>query len=467
MYGMTSGANANVNAGTIFELTLPPANVTWGQTGGGSWNNIGNWAGNIVPGTNAKDTAKLGTAIGSSMATVTLDGSWTIASLGFNTTGGGSYVISRSAGDSTSALTLTGTGASFSLTDSGGNQTIAAPVVLGSNLSVSAATGSSLTLSAAVSETSAGKTVTLAGGGKLILSGSNTYSGLTTISTGTLQVGSGGTTGSIDPTSGVTDNGVLAFSRSGSVTFSKIISGGGNVTMLGPGTLVLSASDTYTGGTTVGGGTLQLGNAAAIGSTSGAATISSGVLDLHGYSLGVGALSGTGTINNLSGSGTYTLTVGNGNASSTFSGGIKNTTGAIALSKTGTGTLILAGANTYTGGTKVSGGTLDFSTPAATPSEGIVTVTGGGRVVLGALLTASAPSVSSDSDLAAADTAATTSPATAGGAVATGGGGPSPGGTDSMAEGAATAAVPEPSTFALLGVAAIGLLGYASRRKRT
>ena len=96
--------------------------------------------------------------IGSTTATVTLDGSWTIASLTFNTTGGGSYVISRCAGDSTSTLTLTGTGTSFPLTNSGGNQTIAVPVVLGSNLSVSAATGSSLTVSGPISETSAGKT---------------------------------------------------------------------------------------------------------------------------------------------------------------------------------------------------------------------------------------------------------------------------------------------------------------------
>ena len=62
--------------------------------------------------------------------------------------------------------------------------------------------------------------------------------------------------------------------------------------MLGAGTLILGGSNTYSGGTTIGSGTLQLGNAAAIGSTSGAATISGGVLDLHGYSIGVGALSG-------------------------------------------------------------------------------------------------------------------------------------------------------------------------------
>ena len=205
-----------------------------------------------------------------------------------------------------------------------------------------------------------GYSLTKAGAGTLILTGSDTYTGLTTVSGGILQIGAGGAAGSINGTSGVADNAVLAFSRSDSVTFSKVISGSGSVTMLGPGALVLSAADTYTGGTTISGGTLQLGNAAALGSTSGAATVSGGVLDLHGYSLGVGALSGAGTINNLSGAGTYTLTVGNGNASSVFSGTIQDTSGTISLAKTGTGTLTLAGADTYTGGTTISGGTLLF-----------------------------------------------------------------------------------------------------------
>ena len=131
---------------------LKPSTLTWTYTGGGSWNNLSNWDGNQVPGTYPQDTATFGTVVGSTTATVTLDGSWTIGGLSFSTTGGGSYVISRSAGDSTSTLTLTGTGTSFPLTNSGGNHTIAVPVVLGSNLSVSTSTGSSLTVSAPVSE---------------------------------------------------------------------------------------------------------------------------------------------------------------------------------------------------------------------------------------------------------------------------------------------------------------------------
>ena len=91
----------------------------------------------------------------------------------------------------------------------------------------------------------------------------------------------------------------------------------------------------------------------------------------------------------------------------------------------------------------------------------------GGYVVLGALLGASSPAT--DATETAADTSAsvaTSSTAGAGGAVA-GGDGASLGGAGSVVEGVAAAAVPEPSAFVLLGVAAVGLLGYVWRRKRT
>ena len=97
---------------------------------------------------------------------MTLDGSWSVGGLAFSTTGGGSYVLGRSAADSTSVLTLAGTGTSFSLSDGGGSHTIAAPVVLANNLSVSATAGSTLTLAGAVSGTGR---VTLSGSGTLAL----------------------------------------------------------------------------------------------------------------------------------------------------------------------------------------------------------------------------------------------------------------------------------------------------------
>src|SRR5208282_5094052 len=108
---------------------------------------------------------------------------------------------------------------------------------------------------------------------------------------------------------------------------------------------------------TISGGTLQMGNAAALGPTSSNLAVSSGAtLDLHGYSIGVGGLSGAGVIDNLSGTGSCTLTVGNGNASGVFSGTIQDTPSALALAKTGSGALTLGGADAYTGGTILSAG---------------------------------------------------------------------------------------------------------------
>ena len=73
--------------------------------------------------------------------------------------------------------------------------------------------------------------LTQAGSGTLTLTGANTYSGGTTISAGTLQVGNGGTTGSI--AGNVIDNAVLAFNRTDSVTYGGVVSGTGTLTQAG------------------------------------------------------------------------------------------------------------------------------------------------------------------------------------------------------------------------------------------
>ena len=102
---MYSGANDD---GTVFATTLPTSTLAWANSAGGSWNLPGNWNGNKVPGGSTPDTVTFGNVIGSSTATVTLDGNWAVGSLTFNTSGGGSYTIACSAGDTTSTLTLTG-----------------------------------------------------------------------------------------------------------------------------------------------------------------------------------------------------------------------------------------------------------------------------------------------------------------------------------------------------------------------
>ncbi|NKC49949.1 hypothetical protein HED54_26460 [Ochrobactrum anthropi ATCC 49188] len=94
------------------------------------------------------------------------------------------------------------------------------------------------------------------GDGTLLLTGTNTYSGGTTIQGGVLQLGNGGITGSV--LGDITNNAALAFNRSDSFAFSNVISGTGRVEQRGSGTLILSGINTYTGGTSIAGGILQV-----------------------------------------------------------------------------------------------------------------------------------------------------------------------------------------------------------------
>src|SRR5271166_1301972 len=136
------------------------------------------------------------------------------------------------------------------------------------------------------------------GKGMLVLTGANTYSGGTTISAGTLQLGNGGTAGSI--TGNVSDNGVLAFDRSDSVSFAGSISGSGSVTQIGAGTTILTGNNTYSGGTTISAGTLQLGNGGTTGSITGNVA-NNGVLAFdHSDALSfAGDISGTGSVTQI------------------------------------------------------------------------------------------------------------------------------------------------------------------------
>ena len=107
-----------------------------------------------------------------------------------------------------------------------------------------------------------------AGGGTVVLV--NNFTGPTTITAGTLQLGTGnmGQDGSL--TGGtITNNGVLAYNLYGNQTYSGVISGSGGVTMAGNNsTLTLTGSNNYTGPTTVSAGILNYQNALAFGGSS-------------------------------------------------------------------------------------------------------------------------------------------------------------------------------------------------------
>ena len=201
------------------------------------------------------------------------------------------------------------------------------------------------------------------GTGTLTLTGNNNYAGGTTINAGTLQLGDGGTSGTI--TGNVVDNGVLAFDRSDTQTFAGNISGTGSISQIGSGTTNLTGVNTYTGGTTVSSGTLQAGSVTAFSPNS-AFTVNA-TLDVNGFNNMIGSLSGTGTVLN-SGTAAAALDVGNDNTNTNFGGVVENGASVLQLTKSGTGTLTLTGANTYTGGTTINAGTLQVGNGGITGS---------------------------------------------------------------------------------------------------
>ncbi|MDX1724562.1 MAG: autotransporter-associated beta strand repeat-containing protein, partial [Pseudomonas sp.] len=220
------------------------------------------------------------------------------------------------------------------------------------------------------------------GNGTLTLSGLNTYAGGTTIGTGTLQGDSTSLQGSI------LNNATLAFDQATDGTFNGAVSGSGALRKLGSGTLTLSGSKTYTGGTTISAGTLQGDSTSLQGNILNNATLAFDQATdgtFNGAVSGSGALRklGSGTLT-LSGSKTYTggTTIGTGTLqgdSTSLQGDIVNNatlafdqatdgtfngavSGSGALRKLGSGTLTLSGLNTYTGGTTIGTGTLQGNT---------------------------------------------------------------------------------------------------------
>ncbi|MBX9786203.1 MAG: autotransporter-associated beta strand repeat-containing protein, partial [Alphaproteobacteria bacterium] len=186
------------------------------------------------------------------------------------------------------------------------------------------------------------------GAGNLTLSGTNTYTGGTTITAGILT----GNTTSL--TGNIVDNAALVFNQTSAGTFAGIINGTGTFTKSGAGNLTLSGANTYTGVTTVNGGILQ----GTVPTATALTVTNPGVFNLTANQT-IGSLAGNGgvTLN------AFNLTTGGNNTSTTYSGIIS---GAGGLTKTGAGTFTLLGANTYTGGTTITGGTLTGNTTSLT-----------------------------------------------------------------------------------------------------
>ncbi|HZL78297.1 MAG TPA: autotransporter-associated beta strand repeat-containing protein, partial [Candidatus Limnocylindrales bacterium] len=239
--------------------------------------------------------------------------------------------------------------------------------------------------------------LTKVGTGIFTLAGNNTYNGVTTISGGILRIGDGATSGyGTLGTGNVTDNATLAFARPDAISIANIISGSGNLVQGGGNTLTLNSANTYGGATIVtNGGTIIVGTAGAVPANTaltlgGAGT--AGTLDMFGNNVQVNSLNtgsgATGSIIGSSGSSNPTLlTVNATNGSSAFSGVIKDTlpsggSGVVAL-VVENGKQTLTGANTYSGSTTISNGTVVLGTGGSIASSTII-LNGAGTSVLDA-----------------------------------------------------------------------------------
>ena len=183
--------------------------------------------------------------------------------------------------------------------------------------------------------------ITVDGGGTVVIATNNTYSGVTGITSGTLQIGAGGTTGTLG-SGNVSVDGSLVFNRSDSITVANTISGSGELKQAGTGTLVLTGANAY-GPTSITNGTVQVGDGGTTGTLGSAEVSDNGSLAFdHSDAITVSnVISGSGTVTKLGGS-----------------------------------SLTLGGTNTYGGGTTVTQGTLIGGNGSAFGSGPVTVATG-------------------------------------------------------------------------------------------
>ncbi|MES2922999.1 MAG: autotransporter-associated beta strand repeat-containing protein [Verrucomicrobiota bacterium] len=206
------------------------------------------------------------------------------------------------------------------------------------------------------------------GAAALILSNNVTHSNGTTVNAGTLQIGAGGSTGTLN--ADILNSGTVAFNRSDAISYGNLISGTGALTKMGTGTLTLTTAQGYAGNTNINAGTLIPGgsNFVPVVSLLNFTNTAGAIFDMSGMSHEFRGLAGGGTTGGAvinSGGGTQVLTLRpTGADNSTYVGqvldgirvviaGDKTVPSAIAPRQRFDGT-----ANTYTGGTLIDGGTL-------------------------------------------------------------------------------------------------------------
>jgi autotransporter-associated beta strand protein len=287
------------------------ADATWDGSESGLWVTGGNWEGDTAPGgVGTTDNTDTATFTGDTNTTVTVDDTRNVQDITFDASAG--------------AFTLSGD--TLYLSDAGTVQN-------------EAGTSNTQTIDS-----------------DIILVGDYTFTNNATDNAKLINF-DGTITGTTDITQALT----LSGANTGSNTISGIISDGGGagvlgITKSGAGTWVLSGTNTYTGTTTISAGTLELSGGSAIADAGAVSldNIASAVLKLNANET-IGSLSGGGATGGNVNLQSFTLTTGGNDASGTYAGAISGTGG---LTKAGSGTLILSGANTYTGKTTINEGRL-------------------------------------------------------------------------------------------------------------
>lgn len=386
--GYTYSLSNNTTNSSV-DLLVSLSNVQWANDIDGNWNLTSNWTSGVVPNSVGAQANFFGAI--QVARTATVDGAFTIGTMTFNSAN--AYTI---ASDNVAGHGLTfNNGGAASISVLSGAHTISAPVSLTDNLEITAASGAALTINSAIGQTTSGRTATIDGAGTVTFGGAtaNSYTGLTevglgtlnlgksagvnAISTGGLQIDGSGTvallaSNQIADTASVNNNGTFAFGTfsetiaalngGGSVTlgagsnltigasnnlssrFDGVISGSGTIGKAGTGTFTLGGTNTFGGaGQTIGlnAGALQISSDANLGNSANSLTFNGGSLLLSAAVTSARnlALAGSGTIDT------------NNNAA-TFSGTISGTG---PFAKAGVGVLTLTGSNSYTGGTAING----------------------------------------------------------------------------------------------------------------
>jgi autotransporter-associated beta strand protein len=375
-------------SGNVVQVTIAIGGIIrdWITDGGGAWTDGGSWNG-AVPGT-ASDTVRFNTLL-TSPATITLDAARTVGGIVFDSSPHG-YTLAPGTGGS---LVFDNGSNPAGITIAAGSHAITAPVSLTSDLIVST-TLASETLSLTGNLAGSGS-LTMAGPGTLVLTGTNTTTAGIQLAGGTVEFATGSlgsnaltftggrlrwAAGNADDISstGVTFGlgGGILDTNGNNITLAANNLGNngiGSLTKEGAGVLTLNGINTYNGPTQILGGTLAVGFNDNLGSEATGA----------GITLDGGTLAATQTLAlDQAGANQRPLTLGAGGATLdvapgavlTVSGGV---TGSVPLTKTGDGTLVLSANNTatLTGGVVADGGTLQVSALSGTSGFGTGPVT--------------------------------------------------------------------------------------------